>query len=80
VELEISVRGLTVEEALRQVDLWLDRLLRAGFSTGRIIHGRGTGTLRKSIHEHLQKIPFVKGFHLAPPNEGGDGVTIVELG
>jgi DNA mismatch repair protein MutS2 len=80
VELEISVRGLTVEEALRQVDLWLDRLLRAGFSTGRIIHGRGTGTLRKSIHEHLQKIPFVKSFHLAPPNEGGDGVTIVELG
>jgi len=80
VELEISVRGLTVEEALRQVDLWLDRLLRAGFSTGRIIHGRGTGTLRKSIHEHLQKIPFVKGFHLAHPNEGGDGVTIVELG
>ena len=80
VELEISVRGLTVDEALRQVDLWLDRLLRAGFSTGRIIHGRGTGTLRENIHEHLRKLPFVKSFHLAPPGEGGDGVTIVELG
>ncbi|MCS7240318.1 MAG: endonuclease MutS2 [Candidatus Bipolaricaulota bacterium] len=79
VELEVSVRGLPVEEALRQVDFWLDRLLRAGFTTGRIIHGRGTGTLRKSIHEHLQKLPFVKGFHLAPPEEGGDGVTIVDL-
>jgi len=79
VELEISVRGLTVEEALRQVDLWLDRLLRAGFSTGRIIHGRGTGTLRENIHEHLRKLPFVKDFRLAPPEEGGDGVTIVEL-
>ena len=79
VELEISVRGRTVEEALREVDLWLDRLLRAGISSGRIIHGRGTGTLRKSIHEHLQRLPFVKGFHLAPPEEGGDGVTIVEL-
>jgi DNA mismatch repair protein MutS2 len=79
VELEISVRGLTVEEALRRVDLWLDRLLRAGFSTGRIIHGRGTGTLRENIHEHLRKLPFVKDFRLAPPEEGGDGVTIVEL-
>jgi len=40
---------------------------------------RGTGTLRQSIHEHLEKIPFVKSFYLAPPEEGGDGVTIVEL-
>lgn len=79
VELEISVRGLTVQEALRQVDLWLDRLLRAGFTTGRIIHGRGTGTLRQSIHEHLERLLFVKSFYLAPPEEGGDGVTIVEL-
>lgn len=79
VELEISVRGLSTEEALRHVDFWLDRLLRAGFTRGRIIHGRGTGVLRKNIHEHLQKLPFVKGFHLAPPEEGGDGVTIVEL-
>ncbi|MBC7318745.1 endonuclease MutS2 [Candidatus Bipolaricaulota bacterium] len=80
VELEISVRGLTVSEALREVDLWLDRLLRAGFPSGRIIHGRGTGTLRQAIHEHLRTLPFVKGFHLAPPEEGGDGVTVVELG
>lgn len=80
VELEISVRGLTVEEALWQVDLWLDRLWRAGFSRGRIIHGRGTGALRQTIHEHLEELPFVKSFHLAPPEEGGDGVTVVELG
>lgn len=80
VSLELSVRGLTVEEALRQVDLWLDRLLRAGLSQGRIIHGRGTGALRRSIHEHLKALPFVKEFHLAPPEEGGDGVTIVTLG
>ncbi len=79
VELEISVRGLTVEEALRRVDLWLDRLLRAGFSSGRIIHGRGTGALRQAIHEHLRTLSFVKDCHLAPPGEGGDGVTVVEL-
>lgn len=79
VELEVSVRGLTVEEALRRVDLWLDRLLRAGFTSGRIIHGRGTGTLRQAIHAHLRTLPFVRDFHLAPPAEGGDGVTVVEL-
>lgn len=80
VSLELSVRGLTVEEALRQVDLWLDRLTRAGLSQGRIIHGRGTGALRRSIHEHLRALPFVQEFRLAPPEEGGDGVTIVILG
>lgn len=80
VDPEISVRGLSVDEALREVDLWLDRLLRAGVSSGRIIHGRGTGTLRRSIHEHLRQLPFVKKFDLAPPEEGGEGVTIVELG
>ncbi len=80
VSLELSVRGLTAEEALRQVDLWLDRLLRAGFTQGRIIHGRGTGTLRQRIHEHLRTLPFVKDFRLAPPEEGGDGVTLVTLG
>ncbi len=79
VDLEISVRGLTVQEAVREVDLWLDRLLRAGFTSGRIIHGRGTGALRTGIHEHLRTLPFVKSFYLAPPEEGGDGVTIVEL-
>ncbi|MEN3010497.1 MAG: endonuclease MutS2 [Candidatus Bipolaricaulaceae bacterium] len=80
VELELSVRGLSAEEALRRVDLWLDRLLRAGFSQGRIVHGRGTGVLRQRIHEHLRTLPFVKDFRLAPPEEGGDGVTLVTLG
>ncbi|MCS7216097.1 MAG: endonuclease MutS2 [Candidatus Bipolaricaulota bacterium] len=80
VELELSVRGLSAEEALRQVDLWLDRLLRAGFTQGRIVHGRGTGVLRQRIHEHLRTLPFVKDFRLAPPEEGGDGVTLVTLG
>jgi DNA mismatch repair protein MutS2 len=80
VELEISVRGLTVGEALRRVDLWLDRLWRAGVTTGRIVHGRGSGVLRRSIQEHLQTLPFVKSFHPGSPEEGGDGVTVVELG
>lgn len=80
VSLEISVRGLPVEEAKRQVDSWLDRLLLAGIHSGRIIHGKGTGTLRQALHDHLRQLPFVSGFHLAPPEEGGEGVTVVELG
>lgn len=80
VPLELSVRGLTVAEARPLVEAWLDRLLLAGIQTGRLIHGKGTGTLRQALHEYLSSVPYVKGFHLAPPNEGGQGVTIVELG
>ncbi len=79
VSLELSVRGLTVAEAEREVTTWLDRLLRAGVSTGRIVHGKGTGALREALHAYLRHAPYVKRFHLAPPTEGGDGVTIVEL-
>ncbi len=80
VSLELSVRGLTVAEAEREVTVWLDRLLRAGISTGRIVHGKGTGALRDALHTSLRRVPHVKGLRLAPPAEGGDGVTIVELG
>lgn len=79
VSLEISVRGMTTAEAEREVAAWLDRLLRAGISTGRIVHGKGTGALREALHAYLRRAPYVKRFYLAPPPEGGDGVTIVEL-
>lgn len=79
VTMELSVRGLTVAEAEREVEAWLDRLLRAGISTGRIIHGKGTGALREALHTYLRHAPYVKRFYLAPPPEGGDGVTIVDL-
>jgi len=79
VSLELSVRGLTVAEAEREVTAWLDRLLRAGITTGRLVHGKGTGALREALHTYLRRAPYVKGFRLAPPAEGGDGVTIIEL-
>ena len=79
VQLELSVHGLTVVEALSKVDRYLDRLLLAEVSKGYIIHGKGTGTLRRAIQEHLKGLPFVKAFYPAPPGEGGDGVTVVEL-
>jgi DNA mismatch repair protein MutS2 len=79
VDLELFVHGMKVPEALREVEAWLDRLLLSGFRVGHIIHGKGTGALRRAIHEYLTTVPYVKRFRLAPPEEGGEGVTIVEL-
>lgn len=78
-QLELNVRGMTVSEALRELDLYLDRLVLAGLTRGYIVHGKGTGVLRREIRKHLATLPIVKSFESAPPNQGGDGVTIVEL-
>ncbi|MCS6936991.1 MAG: endonuclease MutS2 [Candidatus Bipolaricaulota bacterium] len=77
---ELDLRGLTVSEALRQIDLYLDKLLLTGLKRGRLLHGKGTGVLRREIRKHLATLSIVKSFESAPPNQGGDGVTIVELG
>jgi len=79
VKMELSVHGLTTVEALSKVDRYLDRLLLSDISRGWIIHGKGSGRLRRAIREHLKGLPFVKDFYSAPPREGGDGVTVVEL-
>jgi DNA mismatch repair protein MutS2 len=70
---------MTVSEALHEVDLYLDRLVLAGLTRGYIVHGKGTGVLRREIRKHLAALPIVKRFDSAPPNQGGDGVTVVEL-
>jgi len=77
--MELSVRGMTVAEARMAVEAWLDKLLLAGVQTGRLVHGKGTGALRQGLHAYLARAPFVRRFYHAPPAEGGDGVTIVEL-
>ncbi|MCI2429744.1 endonuclease MutS2 [Candidatus Acetothermia bacterium] len=77
--LELDLRGLTVSEAIRKIDLYLDKLLLTGLKRGRLLHGKGTGVLRREIRKHLATLPIVKSFDSAPPNQGGDGVTIVEL-
>lgn len=71
--MELSVRGLSVSEAEREVEAWLDRLLRAGVSTGRIVHGKGTGALREALHGYLRRAPYVKRFSLAPPPRAAMG-------
>ncbi len=79
-QLELNVRGLTASEAIREVDLYLDKLLLAGLTHGQILHGKGTGVLRREIRRYLATLRHVKRFDSAPPHQGGDGVTIVELG
>ena len=76
---EINVIGQNVEEACFVIDKYLDSCVMNGLSSVRIVHGKGTGTLKKGIHKFLKSHPHVKSFRLGTFGEGEDGVTIVEL-
>ncbi len=76
---EIHLRGLTVEEALRRLEAYLNDAYLAGISPVRVVHGRGTGTLRRAVREFLGRHPLVSQFRPAEEFAGGDGVTVVEL-
>jgi DNA mismatch repair protein MutS2 len=76
---ELDLRGLTVDEALLLIDQRLDEAARAGVREMRIIHGKGTGTLRRAVRDLLSKHALVHGHAGAPQRAGGDGVTVVEL-
>jgi len=77
---EIDLRGMTFDEALAPLERFLDGLHLAGYETGNIIHGKGTGTLRKKITAYLDDHEYVASHRLGNWNEGGTGVTIVTLG
>lgn len=74
-----DLRGMNVEEGIIEVDRYIDQALRLGLGELTLIHGKGTGLLRKGIHEHLRKNKFVKSFRLGVYGEGETGVTIVTL-
>lgn len=76
---EINLIGLTVEEALPLVDKAIDEAFLAGFKELTIIHGAGTGRLRRAIRQHLQSHTFVKSFLPGSSGQGGDGVTVIEI-
>ena len=76
---EISLRGMTVDEGLYQLEKYLDQALLAGLNRFRVIHGKGTGTLRQAVQQYLKGNPVVKSFAFAEQNEGGLGATVVEL-
>lgn len=76
---EIHLRRLTVDEALLLLDKFLDDAVLAGLGQVRIIHGKGTGTLRQAVADYLRKHPQVAEFRLGGIGEGGEGVTIAVL-
>jgi len=76
---DLDVRGMSADEALLLVEQRLDEAFRVGLSELRIVHGKGTGTLRRAVREMLSHHALVRSHASAPPRQGGDGVTVVEL-
>ncbi len=79
VNTEIDIRGMTVEEAMYDVDKLIDDAVLLNIKKVQIIHGKGTGALRSGVHAHLRTLNTVASFRLGRYGEGEDGVTIVEL-
>ncbi|HQD62583.1 MAG TPA: Smr/MutS family protein [Defluviitoga sp.] len=76
---ELDIRGLTVNEAIPEIKRFIDELIAAGITEGRIIHGKGSGKLALGVWEYLRNSSIVKDFKIAKTEEGGTGVTVIEL-
>ena len=76
---EINLLGRTVDEALSELDKYLDDAYLSHAPSVRIVHGKGTGALRQAVHQYLRRISYVKSFHLGEYGEGDSGVTIAEF-
>ncbi|HEY4025238.1 MAG TPA: endonuclease MutS2 [Candidatus Dormibacteraeota bacterium] len=76
---QLDMRGWRVEDALEELETYLNDAVMSGVSSVRILHGKGTGALRTAVRQHLSRHPLVQSSEPAPPREGGDGVTIVKL-
>ena len=74
---EINLLGKTVDEAISQLDKYLDDAYLSHLSTVRVVHGKGTGALRNAVQNHLKRIKYVKSYRLGEYGEGDAGVTIV---
>jgi DNA mismatch repair protein MutS2 len=74
---EINLVGKTTDEAIPMLDKYLDDAYLAHLPQCRVVHGRGTGALRKAVHQHLKRLKYVKEFRLGEFGEGDSGVTIV---
>ncbi len=79
VALRLDLRGMRTDVALDELARFLDRALLGSLTQVEILHGRGTGALRKEVHGLLRNFPAVAGFRLAPEDMGGDGMTIVDF-
>lgn len=79
ISLELDVRGQTLDEAIMNLDKYLDDVFLSGIFEVSIIHGKGTGVLRQGIHQHLRNHPHVNRYRIGKFGEGEHGVTIIEI-
>ena len=77
--LELDLRGERVEDALEKLDTYIDAAYLSGLPFGRIIHGKGTGALRKAVQERLRDHALISKSVTATPREGGEGVTVIYI-
>ena len=75
----VDLRGMDAETALMELDRYIDSAIRLGLNEFTVIHGKGTGVLRKAVQQHLKSHPSIKSHRLGVYGEGEDGVTIAEL-
>ncbi len=79
IKTEIDVRGHNIDDAVMIIDKYLDDAVIANLQRVRIIHGKGTGVLRKGLQAHFKRHPHVKKYEDAAYNEGGNGATVIDL-
>jgi DNA mismatch repair protein MutS2 len=79
VSLQLNVRGMTVAEALHEVEKYLDQLLLSDIKSASILHGKGTGALREAIREYLRSSSFVSSYGPGTQREGGEGITVFTI-
>lgn len=77
--LRLDLRGMRADVAIAELEKFLDSAIVGGRDEVEVIHGRGTGVLRREIHAFLKHFSVVRAYRLAPEDQGGDGMTIVEL-
>ena len=77
--LQLDLRGARAEEALIELDRYLNDAALAGYDRVRVVHGKGTGALRAAVSEALARHPLVRAHEIAARNDGGEGATVVTL-
>ena len=75
----LDLRGMRADAALSELAGFLDKAILRGLGSLEIVHGRGTGALRREVHAFLKDFPAVASFETAPEDRGGDGMTMVTL-
>ena len=75
----IDLRGKRVNEAIQDLDIFLDRAILSNIKVLDVLHGKGTGALQEAIHDFLKNVTYVKKYGFAPVDQGGAGITIVEI-